>query len=189
MKSATAAALLDVAEREVQRLGYNGVSFRDLAAAVGIKNASVHYYFPNKGKLGAAIARRYTDRLVAELDRTAASSRDLAEAMAAYTDVFRKTLEQDGQMCLCGMLAAEIDSVPAEVRAEVVRFVNLNVEWLAGRLGSVPGATMSPDATRNRAKAIFSALEGAMLMARGTGDIADFDSIVLQFNQIGLLHG
>ncbi|WP_345191535.1 TetR/AcrR family transcriptional regulator, partial [Gluconacetobacter tumulicola] len=40
---------------------YNVLSFREIAKAVGIKNASMHYHFPTKGDLGAALARRYTE--------------------------------------------------------------------------------------------------------------------------------
>src|SRR5216684_6839557 len=44
----------------VQDLGYSGLSFRELAKDVGIKSASIHYYFATKGELGAALASRYT---------------------------------------------------------------------------------------------------------------------------------
>lgn len=38
--------------------GYGGFSFRDLAAEIGIKSASVHNHFPTKAAMAAAVARR-----------------------------------------------------------------------------------------------------------------------------------
>ena len=33
----------------IQRRGYNGFSYRDLAELVGVKTSSIHYYFPYSG--------------------------------------------------------------------------------------------------------------------------------------------
>jgi AcrR family transcriptional regulator len=50
-------AVMTAAKATVQSHGYNALSFRELAKEVGIKSASVHYHFPTKGDLGAALAR------------------------------------------------------------------------------------------------------------------------------------
>ena len=47
--------LLTVAADLLQRVGYASFSFRDLAEAVGIRAASVHYHFPTKADLGVAL--------------------------------------------------------------------------------------------------------------------------------------
>ena len=41
-----------------------GFSFRDLAAEIGIKSASVHHHFPTKAGMAAAVARRCGERLL-----------------------------------------------------------------------------------------------------------------------------
>ena len=181
----TADAILGAAQRITQSVGYNGLSFRDVAASVGIKSASVHYHFPTKGKLGAAIARRYTDRLVGSLQELDARCLSPNAKLAAYIAGIRQSLEQNGRMCLCGMLAAETDAIPEEVRAEVRRFVEINVEWLSKTIEH--GSDTPCDAARDRARAVFAALEGAMLIARGTGDIGSFDVMTRVFERCGLL--
>ena len=183
----TAVAIMDAAQRLVQAVGYNGLSFRDLATAVGVRSASVHYHFPTKGHLGAAIARRYTDRLVERLGEFDAAGANPKSSLAAYVSVIGDTLDQDGRMCLCGMLAAETDAIPPEVRAEVRRFIDLNVSWLASVLQRINGATTITAPVREHATAIFAALEGAMLIARGAGDPALFRAIAAQFERVGLL--
>ena len=51
----TAGRILDVAERLVQLRGFNGFSYADVAAELGITKASLHYHFPGKAELGEAL--------------------------------------------------------------------------------------------------------------------------------------
>lgn len=183
----TASTILDTAQRLMQTVGYNGLSFRDIAAAVGIKSASVHYHFPSKAMLGTAVMRRYTEQLVAglaELDRSGVSPQ---QALAAYVAAMRGALENEGRLCLCAMLSAETDGIPPEVRAEVARFIDLNVDWIAGVVARVTGDDTASTPAREHAAAVFAALQGAMLIARGSGDLARFDVATAQFGRIGLL--
>ena len=41
--------------------GFNGFSFRDVAADVGIKSASIHYHYATKADLAEATARAYRE--------------------------------------------------------------------------------------------------------------------------------
>src|ERR1700744_3605487 len=54
-------AIMDAAELRIRKGGYGAFSFRELAADVGVKSSSVHYHFPTKEDLGAAVIRRYSD--------------------------------------------------------------------------------------------------------------------------------
>jgi TetR/AcrR family transcriptional regulator, transcriptional repressor for nem operon len=49
--NATAERLLDSAESHMRNAGYGGFSFRELAAEVRIKSASVNRYFPTKASM------------------------------------------------------------------------------------------------------------------------------------------
>jgi len=77
-------------------------------------------------------------------------------------------------MCLCGMIGAEVDGVPAEVSAEVREFFRANELWLM-RVFERPGAHTTT--ARGRARVFVSALEGAMLIARANGDTGFFDDV------------
>lgn len=179
----TREAILAVARRMVQANGYAALSFRDLASAVGVKSSSVHYHFPTKGDLGAELARRYTAEMGHYLGGLMAEGVDLTTFMRRYTDVFRGALENDNRMCMCGIMAAERDELPEEVRVEVSRFSDTNVEWLAQALASgAPG----PDPSA-RALAIYAAVEGAQLVARGFGDIGRYDRAVDAYRASGLI--
>ena len=177
--------ILKAAKKTVQAKGYNALSFRELAKEVGIKSASIHYYFPSKGDLGAALARRYTEDAAAYFEQLAAQDDDVDVTFRAYADVFRAALRDDNRMCLYGIMAAEYEDLPAEVRIEVDRFSATNAAWLA-RLLARRYPDLDEAALRDRALATFAAIEGAQLVARGRGDIAVFDRMLAAYKAAGL---
>ncbi|MBY6242945.1 TetR/AcrR family transcriptional regulator [Methylosinus sp. Sm6] len=165
-REGTAEKILDSAEERLCRYGYNGVSFRDIAADVGVKSASVHYFFPTKATLVAAVARRYADLCLAELGDPAA--RGPAEAVALLGEMFRRTVAERKRMCLFGMMAAEIGALPAEVGAEARRFFAETLRWLRAALGEDSGA----------AETILAAFEGGVLLARAMDDPSMMEKVV-----------
>lgn len=177
--------IMAAARAMVQARGYNALSFRDVAASVGVKSASVHYHFPTKGDLAAALARRYTEEGMDYLDALLVKGEDYRACLARYVAIFRRALEDGNRMCLCGIMAAENEDLPAAVRAEVAAFTNANVAWLTGLLaGRRPGT--SPELARARGAAIYAAVAGAQLVARGRNDIAVYDAIMGAFADTGL---
>ena len=179
-------AILAAARATAQAHGYGGLNFRDLAAEVGIKSASIHYYFPSKADLGAAVARRYWEDSEARLERLVAESQDPAACLAQYPALFRKALENGNRMCLCGFMAAEHDDLPGQVQAEVRTFADVQVTWLTKVLGAAdPGADAA--AVEQRARAIFAAVGGAQVLARSRADIAMYDDMIAGYRVSGLL--
>jgi TetR/AcrR family transcriptional repressor of nem operon len=166
--------------------GYHSLSFRDIAEAVGIKSASVHYYFPTKGDLGAALLRRYSEDMAGYLEGLAASHVDVKSTLRSYTAVFRQPLVNGNRMCMCGIMAAEHDGLPPQVREEVNRFTDVNVNWLTKLMLTNKVEPTKAKAER-RAVAIFSAIEGAQLVARGRGDVKAFDDTLDVYRVTGPL--
>ena len=111
---------MDLAEAHIRHAGYRGFSFRDLAAGLGIKSASVHHHFPTKATLATAVVRRYADRFLAIVASQPNETGD--DAISAYRSAFRKALERDGRMCLCGVLGAEAGVLTPEVVQEIRSF-------------------------------------------------------------------
>ncbi len=180
--------ILDIAEQLVRSQGYNGFSFRDIATRAGIKSASVHYHFPAKADLGVAVARRYTDRFLAGLGDAEASGAHPEDLLARYVAAFRYALTRDGQMCLCGVLGAEITALPPEVAREAKRFSKLNLAWLERVLSRLDKqGTADPASLRRRALVILSALEGAMIVARSLGDPTAVERIAEGLSEAHLL--
>ena len=156
---------MDLAEAHIRNSGYGGFSFRELAAEIGIKSASVHHHFPTKATMAAAVARRYADRFLAAV--AALPDERSEDAITAYRSAFREALDRDGQMCLGGVLGAETGALPPGVAKEVLSFFQRCVDDLSRRLGG-------PDAEA-RAFHVMATLEGGSMLARVYGNIEAFD--------------
>jgi TetR/AcrR family transcriptional regulator, transcriptional repressor for nem operon len=178
-------AILAAARRTAQAHGYSGLNFRDLAAEVGIKAASIYHHFTSKADLGAAVARRYWKDTAADLESTLAETPDPIRCLRRYPDVFRKALENNNRMCMCSFMAAEYDDLPEAVKQEVQNFADVNVAWLSRVLSAA--AVVSSGESEPRARAIFAAVAGAQLMARSRSDISLYDSLIDSYRVAGLL--
>jgi TetR/AcrR family transcriptional repressor of nem operon len=174
----TPTRILDVAERLLQRRGFNGFSYADVARELGLTKASLHYHFAGKAELGEALVDRYTgtfaDALVAiDLQRT-----DAPAKLNSYAKLYAEVL-RDERMCLCGMLAAEYETLPQAMRDSVVKFFRDNEKWVQQVIeqGVEEGTLRCDGSTSGAARAIVSGLEGAMLVARSFGDVGRFLAI------------
>jgi hypothetical protein len=100
-----------------------GVTARQLHESIGARNESaLHYHFASKAELGAALIERYATRFMATLAEIEPQPIDAAAKLAAYADVYAGVLRRE-RMCLCGMLAADYETLPGPMREAVVRFV------------------------------------------------------------------
>lgn len=176
--------ILAAARQAAQLHGYSGLNFRDLARDVGIKSASIHYYFPSKADLAAAVARRYWEDTAVALEAMSAASEDPLRRLREYPDSFRKSLENENRLCLCSFMAAEYDDLPDAVKTEVQAFADVNIAWLGKVL--VAAAVVPAEESEARARAIFAAVAGAQLIARSRSDISLFDSMIDSYRAAGL---
>ena len=163
--------ILQVAEAMVREGGYNNFSFRDIAKAVGIKSSSVHYHFPTKADLGAALARSYADKFMEQLGDPKQLILGGQDPIGKYVEAFRKALLKDRRMCLCGLLGAEIDGLPSEVVKETRAFFERNIEWLI-KAYQLKGFKKQ---ARSKAVQTLSILEGAMMISKVLGNAEAFE--------------
>jgi TetR/AcrR family transcriptional repressor of nem operon len=177
--------ILAVATKIAQAHGYGGLNLRALAGEVGIKAASLYHHFPSKADLAAAVAKRYWEDAAAALEVLSANTSDPVECLRKYPQTFRNSLENDNRMCLASFMTAEYDDLPEVVQKEVQAFADVNVAWL-GKMLVAAGIVGSRDA-KKRARAIFAAVSGAQLMARGRADIKLFDALIESYQAAGLL--
>ncbi len=167
----TADQVLDVAERLVQTRGYNGFSYADIATAIGITKASLHYHFPSKAELGRALIERYTARFTEALAAISDASDDAGERLDRYVQLYVDVLGDD-RICLCGMLAAEYSTLPRLMQRAVRTFFDGNEAWLTAVLetGRRGGDLGFAGTAQDAARVLTGTLEGSMLLARSYGE-------------------
>ncbi len=176
-ESTTAERILDIAEELVQVRGYNAFSYADVAARLHVTAANLHYHFGSKAQLGTALVSRYTARFMDALSRIDESLSDAPAKLTAYASLYTDVLK-DNRLCLCGMLAAEYQTLPDQMRDAVVDYFDHNEQWLTRVLrdGHAAGTITLRGTEESAAQAIVSGLEGAMLMTRPYQDIARFQA-------------
>jgi len=176
-RAETTSRILDVAERLVQLRGFNGFSYADVASELKITKASLHYHFPGKADLGRSLIERYSSRFTEALDAIDQRERDAMAKLEAYAKIYADVLTER-RMCLCGMLAAGYDTLPAPMQDAVIDFFDVNEVWLTRVLdrGVADGKLILSGSSAEAAQAIVSGLEGAMLIARPYRDVRRFDT-------------
>jgi TetR/AcrR family transcriptional regulator, transcriptional repressor for nem operon len=172
---ATATRILDVAARLAQTRGFNGFSYADVAAELGLTKATLHYHYPSKARLGEALIKRYASRFAAALATVDASGVGPRAAVEAYIELYAAVLRGD-RMCLCGMFAAEYETLPASMQVAVRAFFEASEVWLERvlEIGRAHGALHFSGSAREEARLLVGGLEGAMLIARSYGDSTRF---------------
>ncbi|HWD75472.1 MAG TPA: TetR/AcrR family transcriptional regulator [Solirubrobacteraceae bacterium] len=177
-ESGTRSRILDAAEGLAQARGFNGFSYADVAARLGVTKASLHYHFPGKAQLGQTLIERYAARFLHALDEIDAVVTAPVEKLGAYADLYADVLRQE-RMCLCGMLAAEYETLPGAMRAAIRNFFDENQRWLMKVMteGLSDGTMRFPGTPEDRARTILDGLEGALLVARTYGDASRFQSV------------
>ena len=170
-ESATASRIVDVAQEMVQQRGYHAFSYGDIAKRVGIRTASIHYYFPSKGDLGEAVLRRVRTDFRATLAHIDAETSDASVKLERFAAIFLDTFGDGDRLCPCCMLATDQDTVPEGVKEEVKGFFAEGEGWLLEVLeaGRRDGSLRLQDDPRVVAQTLVAALEGVMVTARAFG--------------------
>lgn len=177
----TAERILDIAERLLQTRGFNNFSYADIATELGITTASLHYHYPGKAELGQALITRYAQRFSQALNQIEHDQPNARAKLEAYASLYADVLKGH-RMCMCGILAAEYQTLPKPMRTEVIRFFDDNQKWLSGLLteGKTDRTLNFSGDVDDVAQNILSTLEGAMLVARPYGDLERFNAATNQ---------
>lgn len=164
----TATKLLDHAQALVQERGFNAFSYKDLAGAVGIRTASIHYHFETKTQLGEALMARYLERLDQAL-QDAGAARTARARLRSFVQLYRDTGDR-GLVCLCGSLASDIETLPDEIKNLVEAYLAKSEAWVAKQIKSgVDGGEFAPIAgAEDLAASLVCGLQGALFLSRSS---------------------
>lgn len=181
MVSETATRLVDEARQLIMRRGYNGFSYADLAASLGIRKASIHHHFPSKVDLVVAVVEEARALLRKQTEILAEAKPAASEQLRAYTSYWERCIaDQSAPFCLAGVLAAELPSLPPEISVAVRGHFGDLTAWLERvlALGVQQGTMHLTRPAAAEAEMFMASVYGAMLAARAFDDPAKFSAIV-----------
>lgn len=173
--------IVDEARSLIMVRGYNGFSYADIAATVGVSKANVHHHFAAKSDLATAVVEGSRAGIRAQVERLAESELDAAEQLRAYAHYWERCiLDGSAPFCIAAVLAAELPSLPDDVAAAVTAFFADLRGWLTQILvlGLRQGNVTLVGTPEEEAEAFLSAVYGAMLSARAFRDPHRFAVIV-----------
>ncbi|MEM8980927.1 MAG: TetR/AcrR family transcriptional regulator [Pseudomonadota bacterium] len=177
METDTKTALMDFAEHSVRARGFDGFSYADLAEAVGIRKASIHYHFPTKASLSEALMERYHKALQSACAGIDAKYERASDRLAAMLDYYRNALKGGQTLCLCVAFIGSQESLSEDLNSKILAFREMILDWLTqtyarGRQDHSIASVTAPD---QEARSTLALLEGAQLAARAARDVQIFD--------------
>lgn len=171
----TKTKIMDVAEELIIHRGYGGFSFRDIAKSVDIKSASVHYHFPTKGDLVAAVMARFTVRFCQRLP-VVDGEINAESLLKGFISGFKSTIVEQGNMSICTVLTSDKPILPEQVCAELANFYESLLVWLTQvflHLESNDG-----EDCKSQASQLLASLHGASILVQGTNNPDHFDRVI-----------
>jgi TetR/AcrR family transcriptional regulator, transcriptional repressor for nem operon len=165
----------------VQLGGFNSFSYADIARSVGVSKATIHHHFPTKADLGRRLIERYSDRFFRKLAELTTTTPSPVSRLRSYISV-RTGLVRSQKLCLCGMLAAEHQTLTSEMKAELESFLRQNSDWVAS---TVAEAQTTGEAILNQdpaqlARLIIAGLDGLMILARSQSNVGTFEADAIE---------
>jgi TetR/AcrR family transcriptional regulator, transcriptional repressor for nem operon len=181
LRSETATKILDLAEELIQARGCSAFSYQDIADALEIRKASIHYHFETKADLVIAVIDRYTEKFDQAMKNIAGDESATSMSMLErYVQPYAAFAATPDRVCLCGALSGEMLALPGELRERVGRFFKSHQRWLAQILerGAARGEFKLVESAGKTARLIFGALQGALLIQRATGDSSQLKDVI-----------
>ncbi|PAY03956.1 TetR family transcriptional regulator [Bradyrhizobium sp. UFLA03-84] len=177
----TSEKILDVAQSLIVAGGYNGFSYADISAAIGIRKASIHHHFPTKAELVSALVDRYRQQTQLGLTALREPSASPADQLQAYVNFWQACI-RDATLpfCVCAMLAGEMPILPEQVASRVRAHFHHLAAWLTSvlRAGAEQRLLRLEKRPEEEAQMLMASVHGAMLSARAFNDPGLFAAII-----------
>ncbi len=168
------AELVQTMARLLRDQGYTGTGLAQVLAESGVSNGSLYHYFPGGKEELAEAALRASGQGVADALREALDTAPNAAAgVARFLDLAKAALTKEPCAgCPVAPTALESPIISPRLRDAAVRCFNQWEALIAARLRADGWAE---DDVPPTASAALSLIEGALLLARVSGDVLPLD--------------
>jgi TetR/AcrR family transcriptional repressor of nem operon len=169
--SSTRDQIIDKAFQLMLQRGLNGFSYRDISEPMGVKNAAIHYHFPNKMDLIKALIdenHQVLRRSTSEFMAYGGPAMPQLEGLFAFT---MNQCECGRPICMVGALAIDYDELSEEIKSANDRFMKDSVSWLTKvmEVGREQDEFNFGGEPMSKAVSILAMIQGARQMARVHG--------------------
>lgn len=153
-----------------RRQGYNGTGLKQVVAEADAPFGSLYHHFPGgKADMGAQVLDRLEAILEAALFEPLRSDRSPVAKLGAMLDAIASFYEDGRLACLLERLAASVDR--RSFRRPLARAFE---KWIGAVEELASAAGLPPALARARAEDLVVRVEGALVVAAGSGDTKVF---------------
>ena len=156
-----------MANKYIQRVGFNAFSYSDLADEIGIKKASIHYHFPSKMDLGIAYCHFKLSQLL-ELEMHINAQSSIEAKLLEYGNAFIPCAEKS-EMCGIYSMFTDTESFSEALKNAVFELVESELRILENIFKSESDEsvlTVNDVSPKKLALIVNSTIKGALLMNR-----------------------
>lgn len=178
-KSETHDRIVKKAAEEFRRNGLEGIGINNLMSALGLTHGGFYAHFPSKDALIGDASVRILEENLARMVGVAEAAPS-GKAVQAILDYYLSPQHRDNPAmgCVLPSLASELARKPKDVRRSFTKTLESSFDRLAALM---PGRTQ--DKRKDQAIAFFTAMAGAILVARAVSDPALSDRILSSTRQ------
>ena len=163
--------IIDKAFQLMLQRGLNGFSYRDISGPLGVKNAAIHYHFPNKMDLIKALIdenHQVLRRSTSEFMAYGGPARPQLEGLFAFT---MNQCQCGRPICMVGALAIDYDDLSDDIKNANDLFMKDSCSWLTQvmEIGRDQDEFSYDGDPMSKAVSILAMIQGARQMARVHG--------------------
>ncbi|WP_168196386.1 TetR/AcrR family transcriptional regulator [Bdellovibrio sp. NC01] len=157
------------AKAQLQLKGFNGFSFQDIADDLGIRKASLHYYFSSKEDLGLALISDYEDAFL-QWTLSLGEVKALTK-LERFFDMFQDMSSDKMKVCPTGVFCIDYNTLGTKMKTALLELHKGQKEWIEQVLrecvsdGDLRKGLKIPEV----ANLILSMVQGSLQIARLTG--------------------
>ncbi|MBC7085307.1 MAG: TetR/AcrR family transcriptional regulator [Methanomethylovorans sp.] len=158
----------------LQCRGYNGFSYRDISQKLGIKNAAIHHYYPQKEDLVATMFEGIRQQFAEDTARMSRDGCSAREQLQYFFDFMLKEFDEGRSICPIGSLILGFEELPDKVKEQHLLLLDSVLAWFSEVLktGLQNGEFDFSESVYTRAESTLETLLGARqlasIMGRGT---------------------
>ncbi|WP_141736165.1 TetR/AcrR family transcriptional regulator [Oligoflexus tunisiensis] len=112
----------------LQKLGFNGFSFQDIANRIGIKKPSLYAHFASKEELGLAMIAHYRHDFEQWAEKH--KSDPVLKQIEGLFRIFNKFARDQNKICPLTVLSAEYETLPLSMRKALKDMAKFQEAWL-----------------------------------------------------------
>jgi TetR/AcrR family transcriptional regulator, transcriptional repressor for nem operon len=160
--------IVQLSELLIRTQGCNAFSYYDLAEALKLRPAAIHYHFPHKNDLLVAVARAAETHFEAVVQEIEAGTVSPADQLQAFVKRIYQKPAAEGKLCIVLALGNDFTSLTPECTDALRNTATAILNWLSKLLaaGQLQGVFKFEGSTRVRAQLLMAALSASLSLSR-----------------------